>query len=117
MENWLNGNHLKSLFDNCKTLCRCHTFLWPPYGIGQAIIFLPCGFCFFFFNFFPCLISAVAGWMSTILPHMMCLSANLGCRSETWCTWLAEIQDAKNQQKFTIWAPSHNFVFGLYLCN
>ena len=19
-------------------------FLWPPYGIGQAIIFLPCGF-------------------------------------------------------------------------
>ena len=29
--------------------------LWPPYGIGQAIIFLPCGFFFcllssFFFS-------------------------------------------------------------------
>jgi len=27
-----------------------------------------------------------------------------------------KIQDAKNRQKFAIWAPSHNFV-GLYLCN
>jgi len=27
-----------------------------------------------------------------------------------------EIQDAKNRQKFTIWAPLHNFV-RLYLCN
>jgi len=23
--------------------------LWSPYGIGQTIIFLPCGFFFFFF--------------------------------------------------------------------
>jgi len=27
-----------------------------------------------------------------------------------------QIQDAKDHQKFAIWAPSHNFV-GLYLCN
>jgi len=27
-----------------------------------------------------------------------------------------EMQDAKNCQKFAIWAPLHNFV-GLYLCN
>jgi len=27
-----------------------------------------------------------------------------------------EMQDAKNRQKFAIWAPSHNFV-GLYLRN
>jgi len=26
------------------------------------------------------------------------------------CTWLAEIQDAKNGKKFIIWAPLHNFV-------
>ena len=32
------------------------------------------------------------------------------------CMRLAEIQDAKNRQKFAIWAPLHNFV-GLYLCN
>jgi len=27
-------------------------WLWPPYGIGHAIIFLPCGFFFFFCLFF-----------------------------------------------------------------
>ena len=41
-----------------------------------AIIFLPCSFflsssIFFFFLFFPRLISAAAGWMSTILWHMV----------------------------------------------
>jgi len=25
--------------------------LWSPYGIGQTIIFLPCGYFFFFFSF------------------------------------------------------------------
>ena len=44
------------------------------------------------------------------------LSANLRRRSETCCTALAEIQDAKSRQKIAIWAPSHNFV-GLYLLN
>jgi len=33
--------------------------------------------------------------MSTILPHMN-LSVNLGCRSETCCTWLAENTGRKN---------------------
>jgi len=39
------------------------------------IIFLPCGFFFFFFFFlsFPHLISAVADWISAILPHMVWL--------------------------------------------
>jgi len=85
------------------------------YEIGQAIIFLPCDF--YLLSFSPRLISAVVDWMSTILPHMLCgVSANLGCRSETCCMRLAEIQDAKNRQKFAICAPSHNFV-GLYLRN
>ena len=49
--------------------------------------------------------------------HKWCgLSANLRCRSETRCTGLAEIQDAKKSPKIAIWAPSHNFV-GPYLCN
>ena len=43
--------------------------LWSPYGIGQTIIFLPCGF--YLLSFFPCLISAVGDWMSAILPHMV----------------------------------------------
>ena len=43
-------------------------FLWLPYGIGQAIIFLPCGF-YLSSSFFPRLSSVVASWMSTILLH------------------------------------------------
>ena len=47
------------------------------YGIGQTIIFSSCGF-FFFLSFFPRLISAVADWMSVILPHMVLLAENTG---------------------------------------
>jgi len=49
--------------------------------------------------------------------HTWCgLNANLGCRSETCCAVLAEMQDAKNSQKFAICAPLHKFA-GLYLRN
>jgi len=40
--------------------------------------------------------------MSAILPHMVCLSANLECRSEMCFARLAEIQDAKNRHFSTI---------------
>jgi len=43
-------------------------------------------------------------------------NANLGCRSETCCTQLAENIGRKNCQKFATWTPSHNFV-RLYLRN
>jgi len=69
-------------------------FFFFLYGrpIGQAIIFLPCGFFWYLSSiFFRHLISTVADSMSTILPHIWCgLSANLRCRSETCCTRLAE---------------------------
>ena len=59
----------------CILLKLDSVFLRPPYGIGQVIIFLPCGFyllsIFYFPFFFPRLISAVADWMSTILPRML----------------------------------------------
>ena len=45
--------------------------LWPPYGIGQAIVFLPCGFLLSSIFLFPRLISAAADRMSTILLHMV----------------------------------------------
>ena len=50
--------------------------LWnraPPYGIGQAIIFLPCGLYLLLlsFFFFPRLFSAVGNWMSTILLRVV----------------------------------------------
>jgi len=46
-------------------------------------------------SFLPRPFSAVADWMSTILPHIVGLSTNLGCRSEMCCMRLAAIQDAK----------------------
>ena len=65
---------------------------------------------------FPRLISAAADWMSTYFHTWCGLSVNLGCRSETCCTRLAEIQDPKNCQKISTCAPSHNFV-RLYIRN
>ena len=51
---------------------RLDSFLWLFCVIGQAIIFLPCGFYFLLLSvFFPRLISAVRDWVSTILPHMV----------------------------------------------
>jgi len=44
---------------------------------------------FFYLSLFPRLISAVAEWMSTILLHMVWLSANIECRSEMCCMRLA----------------------------
>ena len=72
-------------------------WLWSPYGIGQTIIFSPCGF--FLSSFFPCLISAAAHWMSSILPHMVYLSANLECRSEICFMRLAENTGCKKNAK------------------
>jgi len=67
--------------------------LWPLYVslIGQAIIFLPCGFFHLlssFFFFFHRLISVVAEGTSTILLHMA-WSANLECKSGMCCARLA----------------------------
>jgi len=44
--------------------------LWPPCVADADIIFLPCSL-FYLLSFFHRLISAVADWMSTILPHMV----------------------------------------------
>jgi len=83
-------------------------------------LFSSCGFFLLSFFFFPCLISAVADWTSTILLGYTSWcgpSANLECRSEVCCTaarWKCTTQ--KDRQKFAIWAPLHNFV-GLYVRN
>jgi len=47
-----------------------YSIIMAAYGMGQAIIFLPTGFCLLLrSSFFPRLMSAVAGWIFTILPH------------------------------------------------
>jgi len=71
------------------------------------------------FFFFPRLISAVADWMSTILPHIVwsyCKFRMQHAGLKRAARGLLEIQDAKMTPKIAICAPSHNFV-ALYLRN
>jgi len=70
--------------------------LWPPCVADADIIFLPCGFFYLIFSS-PNL--GVGDWMSIILAHILGLSANLGCRSETCCTRLAENTGRKKSPK------------------
>jgi len=72
---------------------------------GQAII-LWLRFLSFFLSsfFFPCLISAVADWMSTILLHMVGPSGlvrieNAGLNSELCCTQFAGNAERKKSPK------------------
>jgi len=60
----------------CLFVCLClficgYVFLWPPYVIGQATYYCPVVSSSSIFFFFSHLFSAVADWMSTILPHMV----------------------------------------------
>jgi len=81
---------------------KAQYLLWPPYVIGGAIIFLPCGFF--------CLLLLSSSFSSPNLSHRRLdvyhtfhtwcgLSANLRCRSETCCTRLAENTGRKKSSK------------------
>ena len=93
--------HLRTTQHAYSLFVRIYVFLWPPYIIGQAIIFLPCGFYFLLLSiFFPRLISAATDWMSTILLHIWRgPSANLECMSEMYCTRLAANTGGKKVAK------------------
>jgi len=89
--------------------------LWSPWVADADIIFCPVVSSSWLLYFLAYSQPSQIGCLSYF--HTWCgLSANLGCRSETCCTRLPEIQDAKYRQKFAICAQSHNFV-GLYLRN
>ena len=96
--------------------------LWPPCGIGQAVIFSSCGFFFlllssFFLAFFFLAHSQPSQIGCLSYFYTWCgLSVNLGCRSEMCCTRLGENTGHKNRKKIAICAPLHNFV-GLCLRN
>jgi len=65
-------------------------------------VFCPVVSFFFFFllSFLPCLISAVADWMSTIHFYTWCgPSANLECKYEMCCTRLTENAGPKKSPK------------------
>ena len=95
VHSWLTHLEVRSL-----TLLRglqewyAGDLLWPPYEIGGAIIFLPCGY--YLSIFFPRLISAAG---DGCLPyfHTWCgLSANLECRSKMCGTQIAANTGRKN---------------------
>jgi len=110
-----NGFRVLAALLHC-TLCGVEpraSSIFDRTAITLSIVPHSSSFFLLLLSFFPRLISAVGDWMSAILPHMVCLSANLGCRSETCCTRLAENAGHKSLQKVTICAPSYKFV-GLY---
>ena len=82
-------------------------FLWQPCVADADIIFLPRGF-FFLSSFF----------LAYSQPMQIAPTSTHGCRSQTCCTRLAEIQDAKIAKKSPSahYRTSHNFV-GLCLRN
>jgi len=71
----LQGGRIRSVTVKVRKRRTQTHLLWPPYVIGQAVIFCPVVSVyltiFLSFFFFPRLISAAADWMSTILRHMV----------------------------------------------
>jgi len=103
----LNHHRLQQRLQQSQAANTLIYSLWPPYGIGQAIIFLPCNLFFFFFLSVFFLAQSQPSQIGC-LPycHTWCgLSANLECRSETCCTRLAE---NTWMQKIAICTPLHN---------
>jgi len=92
--------------------------LWPPYGIGQAIIFLSCGF--FFLSIFllfssPILSRRILDIYHTS-THGVVLVRMYDAGLKPAVRGSLKIQDAKYRQKLAICPPSHKVV-GLYLRN
>jgi len=46
-----NFRPMSSVAKRSPILATAEHLLWPPYGIGQAIIFLPCGFFLYLLSF------------------------------------------------------------------
>jgi len=67
----------------CMYCDTSNALLWSPLSNRADHYIFALWFLLSSSFFFPHLISAVADWMSAILPQMVCLSASLGYRSET----------------------------------
>jgi len=82
-------------------------FSWPPYGIGQAIIFLSCGFflSFFFLSFFLFSSPNLNGHGSDVYhtsTHGVALVQISNAGVKCAARGSLEIQDAKNRHFGTI---------------
>ena len=77
----------------CKLTSRNTTLVWQLFMAGLCNWGWPLYFCrvvsSFYLSFFPRLISAIADGCVPYFDTWCGLSANLECRSETCCSWLA----------------------------
>jgi len=96
---------------------RAGTLLWPPYEIGQAIIFLSWFLSFFFFylSFFSS--TNLSGRRLDVYhtsTHGVALapSGNLECRSETCCTRLAGNTGCKKSPFWHHHTTLSGYIFG-----
>jgi len=109
-------NTLQRTLRNKRKSEKRSNFLWPPYGVGQAIIFLPCGFFLSFYLFSSPNLSGHILDVYHTSTHGVALvrihNGGLKCAVRG----SLQVQDAKKSPKIAIWAPSHNFV-GIYLRN
>jgi len=67
----------------------CQSCLWPPYVVGQAIIVLPCGFFLLLSSIFFSSPNLSDRRLDVYHTSRCGPSANLECRYETRCAWLA----------------------------
>ena len=90
--------------------------LWQPYGIGQAIIFLPR--CFFYLLLLLFLAYSQLSYIGCVpYFHTWCgFRANLECRSEMCCTRLAEKMTQKSQKNSPS-AHHHTTLLGCVFAN
>ena len=88
--------------------------LWPPYEIGQAVIFLPCGFFLLSIFFSSLNLSGRRLDVYHTLTHDVALvqitNACLKCAAHA--SW--EIQDAKIMQKSSQLCPAISFLSYLW---
>jgi len=87
--------------------------IWPPYVIGQAIIFLSCGFFYLSSVFYLFSLPNLSGRRLDIYhtsTHGVTLVRIQNAGLKYAARGSLEMQDPKNRQKFAIWAPSYNFV-------
>jgi len=101
---WPNGRPCQLLLSSCwlgligaLQIGFVFVFLWPPYGIGQAIIFSTLWFLLPFFFSSPNLRGCRLDVYHTSTHGVA--SVNLECRSEMWCTRLAENAGRKKSPK------------------
>ena len=101
----------------CGNMWRTYFCLWPPYGIGQAIIFSSCSF---FLSSSSVFSSPNLGGRRLDVCHTsthgVALVRILNAGLKPAARGSLQIQDPKKSPKIAIWAPWHNFV-GLYLGN